>query len=551
MCSHEPTFRNLDAFMTSPLLRQAGGETAKLFQAIDQPQLDVERLAKAIENFLQAIDWEASRAEIGKLANTLLPIEHLLPPIYADWKPVLREAVAFLACHLPSERMIPKLVDQIVKPDRSLPARAIAFLAHMPTLQKLGQIVARNRNLHPDFRDELVKLENSIRDVDPAAIFLRIESELGPRLRRDKIKIESFLHAEASVSAVVRFSWQHPDHRLPQQGVLKVLKPGIEDSFRQEMDVLQSLVAHLDENCPDHPMAAADLGRIVEEVRQHLAPELDLRREQAHLQSAQKAYGNVSFVRIPELIPHLCTDRVTAMTYEEGCKIAEAFAKHPAKRRLLAERLFQAAAIQPLLEPETPSLLHADPHAGNLLVDPHTGDLIILDWALTTELPLDLRQQIVRLASAFALRDESMATRALARLCRQPPALHAETHQLIASHCSQAIKRLSPFQMPDLNDVAALVDALAFAGVPFRESLLVFRKVLSTLDGIIHQLTGELDLPSTASGYFASKNPLQLLQLFSPCAKSALFDSMELARSAPWLGFRLHLTWARQLFQGN
>ena len=50
--------------------------------------------------------------------------------------------------------------------------------------------------------------------------------------------------SEASVSAVIRFTWKNPD-RERQRGVFKVLKPYVREYYAEDMTLLQELGAFL------------------------------------------------------------------------------------------------------------------------------------------------------------------------------------------------------------------------------------------------------------------------------------------------------------------
>jgi len=129
----------------------------------------------------------------------------------------------------------------MLPPGVSLEKRIVVFIARMPSLQKLGQTIARNRNLDPDFRRELVKLENMIHDVTPEQIRTQIISKLGTRIESYRVRLESELHAEASVSAVMGFSWMNPESGGREEGVFKVQKPYIRDFMTEELDLMKGL----------------------------------------------------------------------------------------------------------------------------------------------------------------------------------------------------------------------------------------------------------------------------------------------------------------------
>src|SRR5207253_9729777 len=98
-----------------------------------------------------------------------------------------------------------------------------------------GQGNARKGPLGSAMRNALIRLENGIRDVQPEDIRAIIHKELGPRLETVGVEIASTILSEASVSAVVRFSWRDPETGRRERGVFKVLKPHIPEYFSEDM----------------------------------------------------------------------------------------------------------------------------------------------------------------------------------------------------------------------------------------------------------------------------------------------------------------------------
>ena len=126
--------------------------------------------------------------------------------------------------------------------------RAIAVMYECPALHKLGQVVARNPNMDPAFRHLLQQLETFAPKVTMEAIEGRLRNDLGNSIERYHLEIDSEPLAEASVAVVIGCRWQTPSGRGPsREGVLKVLKPGIESRLREELVILARLADYLDE----------------------------------------------------------------------------------------------------------------------------------------------------------------------------------------------------------------------------------------------------------------------------------------------------------------
>src|SRR6185503_17272057 len=77
--------------------------------------------------------------------------------------PIVHDSLLFFLDHLPEDRLLEKLVDIAYLPAGSRRSEAVmAFVAKTPSLQKLGQILARNQSLSPEYREALQQFENGI-----------------------------------------------------------------------------------------------------------------------------------------------------------------------------------------------------------------------------------------------------------------------------------------------------------------------------------------------------------------------------------------------------
>ena len=309
-----------DAALIGQFLRLLpADQMAALLALWEQGAVDPEALQPALLAALNAIDWENNRDAVGSLLNQLLPLETLVPEMYAAWRPVVRAAVAYAGSHLSPARLVPKLVDQLLlPPDTPLPQRVSAMIARVPSLQKIGQIVARYPRLDPAFRAELIKLENAIHDIAPAAVQAAIVDNLGPRLAHYRVKVAAEILAEASVSAVVRFSWLNPASGQRELGVFKVLKPYIPDFFEEDLAILQGLAAYFDLHRARYELPDIDLGQTFANISSLFAREVQLHQEQANLLRVERQYASLPGVRVPRLIAELCTPTMTALSDEGG-----------------------------------------------------------------------------------------------------------------------------------------------------------------------------------------------------------------------------------------
>lgn len=451
-----------------------------------------ERIA-AIEAALGSPLGRALRADMGTwIVDNLVPVEHLVPETYAAWRAPVRDAMLFVVNHLSDARLAPKLLEQIELPPRTQPeTRLLQLIARVPGLQKLGQVLARNRHLRPVLRKALSRLENSIHDVDAASVREIIRRQLGPRIERFAVQLGPALLSEASVSAVIRFTWRDPGTGERQRGVFKVLKPHIPACFAEDMAMLQELAQYFGRRHREYGPGARLIPDTFKKVRRLLRHEVDFVREQKTLLEAGELYRRVSGVRVPRLMQPLCTATITAMSEEAGAKVTDAAARMPTWRRgRVADQLVQALLAVPLFASGERSLFHADPHAGNLLYNGATGDLILIDWAMPEWLSRHQRRHLALLFLMVALRDPVGATNAITALGEQRVRRGSPQARTIHDCVRRFLDGLPLKHVPSAVDAMRLMEKVAFQGIRFPGPLVMLSKVVFTLDGILADIGG-------------------------------------------------------------
>jgi ubiquinone biosynthesis protein len=454
------------------------------------PGAPLEARVEKIRELLTRPDSQLFREEMSRRVLQYLPTDALVPDLYKHWRPLVHDAMFFMMSRLSAARLAPKLIEQVDLPSQTKPEeRLLRLIAKVPGLQKLGQVLARNRNLPQGLRRELTKLENGICDVSTGQIQAVIQHELGSRLHECRVKVAPAIYVEASVSAVVRFTWWNTDRKRRERGVFKVLKPYIPECFAEDMDLLARLAKFMGSKHRQYGFAPHVLPDTFNDVRRLLQHEVDFTREQATLNEAAQLYCKIPGVGVPRVIDPLCTAKITAITEEKGKKITDAVARMPAWRRAeVSEQLVDALIAIPLFAPVGDVLFHADPHAGNLLYDGRSSELIILDWALTERLTRSQRRQLALLFLMIFLRDPVGASDAI--LALSPPGnRRRKMHpHRIREMVTEYLNSLPVKRIPGAVDAVNLLEGLGWQGVRLPSSLLMFRKALFTLDGILHDI---------------------------------------------------------------
>jgi len=481
----------------------------------------------AVEAVLASESGRFWRDELGRWTVRMVPVDLLVPEEYRQWRPLVRDAMGFVVSRLSANRLAPKVVEQMeLTADTPPEERLLRFIAKVPGLQKIGQVLARNRKLDPRVRRALSELENGISDVSINEIRAIIVQQLRRRLAKHAVEIDSAILCEASVSAVVPFTWRNPESGRRERGVFKVLKPYIPSCYAEDMKILQQLAGHLARKHRTSGVRLAGLAETLTEIRLLLEREVDFRGEQKTLLNALRIYRSVPGVRVPRLIEPLSTDVITALTRESGAKVTEALTRLDTDRVRVAERLAEALVAVPALTRDKDAIFHADPHAGNVLYDKRHGELVILDWALTEHLTRSQRKNVLMLVLMMILRDAAGVHRAVECLRERRTAEDREQTRIVREHVNRFLDALPLFQVPAAMDAMRLLDEIAMEGIRFPAALLMYRKASFTLDGVLEDIAGSSIRMDTAITRYAAEHwaatCATLVSLLSPADWIAL-----------------------------
>jgi ubiquinone biosynthesis protein len=447
----------------------------------------------AIKTVLRSPAGKLLRAEVGRwIVQKIAPVEVLVPETYRQWRAPVRDCMLFVVSRLSAARLAPKILEQIEEPADTPPeTRLLQLIAKVPGLQKLGQVIARNRHLSSALRNALTELENGIHDVTAEQVCAIIRQELGPRLETFGVEMEPEILSEASVSAVVRFTWKDPQSGERQRGVFKVLKPYIPACFAEDMDILQRLADFFGTRGRKYGAVAAVIPDTFTKVRRLLQHEVDFAREQTTLLEAGQLYASMPGVRVPRVIKELCTPTITAITEEHGGKVTSAVAGLSGWRRArIAEQLIETLVAVPLFSAKADAIFHADPHAGNLLYHCRTRELVVLDWALTERLSRKQRRHLALLVFMVGLRDPVGASYQIHALSQPRAGSNSQQLQHIRDSVTRFLDALPVTHVPGAVDSMRLLQNVALKGIKFPAPLIMFSKVLFTLDGILHDIGG-------------------------------------------------------------
>lgn len=263
-----------------------------------------------------------------------------------------------------------------------------------PTFIKMGQFLSSHAGFLP--RPYLKQLERLRDEVPPFPfddVVKLIESEFGMPLKEIFPEFSAESLASASLAQV------HSAVTVDGQRVaVKVRRPGIEETIRADIEVLEGLAGFAQKRSAYGDIY--DFPNLVEQFRITILEEIDFRIEAESIVSISESISEYSLVQLPRIYPELVTRQVLTLELIEGYKInqSEKLAKIPQEVKTeMARELIGAYLRQVLIE----GVFHADPHPGNVLILPE-GKIVLIDLGLVGRLDAVGRSAAARLLLGFA-----------------------------------------------------------------------------------------------------------------------------------------------------
>ena len=365
------------------------------------------------------------------------------------------------------------------------------FLGLGSAFIKLGQLLSARPDVLPaDLVEQLATLQDRVPAFPFAVVQDLLEQELGERCA-EIIDLESEPLGSASLAQVHRASL-----RSGRQVVLKVQRPGLERTFRLDLEVMQQVAAAVQR----HPRwgRGRDWIGIAQECRRVLLRELDFRLEAEHAARFRQQFLDDPGIRIPAVVWELSTRRVLCLDYVPGIKITDRQALMEAG--IVPAAVAEKGAASYLQQLVRFGFFHADPHPGNLAVA-SDGALIYYDFGMMGQLSSRLRGRLGSMVRAAAGRDAAGLVKELQLAGVIAPGVDpGPVRRLVRVMLEEALT--PPFSANVLERLSGDLYDLVY-GQPFRlpPELIFVMRALSTFEGVGRSLDSGFSLVSIARPY--------------------------------------------------
>ena len=280
--------------------------------------------------------------------------------------------------------------------DPSLPPVTRALTAMGPAYIKFGQILSTR----PDVvGDDLAQQLRVLQDKLPPFTVEAARTSIPQALGRPADEIFAEISPPVAAASIA----QVHKARVRETGetvAVKVLRPGIERAFRQDIDAFYFAARAIELISPSsrrlRPM------EVIRHFEGVVMGELDLRLESAAASEFAANTKDDDGFQLPEIKWHLSDRRVMTMGWAEGVPLGDNAALDAAghDRVALSERVLQLFLSHALRD----GFFHADMHPGNLKVAPN-GDIIAYDFGIMGHIDEYTRRVYAEILFGFIRRD--------------------------------------------------------------------------------------------------------------------------------------------------
>ena len=367
------------------------------------------------------------------------------------------------------------------------PAEFRAILEDLgPTFMKIGQVLSTRSEILPQaYCDELAHLQANTTPLPFEEVVAALDAVYGDRRGRIFRSIDPKPLGSASLAQVHKATLMNGD-----EVAVKVQRPGVRTVMAQDIDVLRSIVKHLDRFIPNDQML--DFHAVVEELWVAFVEETDFTREAENLREFALLNRDVAFVSCPEPYLEYCTPDVLVMEYVDGISIRDADAIIDAGYNLseIGDKMMDNFAKQILDD----GFFHADPHPGNIVIK--DGKIVYLDLGIMGRLSSRDRSAFGEIIKAVGLQNASALKDALISFAVDVN-LESIDHPRLLSELDNVLGSYASCDVADIDIGAFLTDILALTRqckVTLPSSVTAVSRSLVTLEGTVLAYVGSFNI---------------------------------------------------------
>jgi ubiquinone biosynthesis protein len=388
------------------------------------------------------------------------------------------------------ERLASDVSEMPSRPQVDLaPRRFRAMLEELgSTFIKLGQILSTRPDLiSPAYLEELKTLQNDCEPIPYAAIESAITTGLGAPPETLFADIDHEPLATASIAQVHRATTLQGD-----EVVVKVRRPGVCEEMRSDIVIMYRMAKFLDAVIEES--AITESAGVVREFEKALNDELNFNIEAANCRNFRVLHKAREDIAVPLVYDELTSESIITLEFLKGTPFNNL--GDEVDKKAIAARTVREAFDEVFID----GFFHGDPHPGNLLLL-EDGRYGILDFGLCGQLTPQLREMLIVLVLAVAIKDADTAARTLYRLGQGESRVNIA---LLRDDLSALFEKWLGRTIKDVDSTLLMQELLLLAfkhriRVPAEFTLLA--RAGATIEGQVRTFDPNIDIAKAAEPY--------------------------------------------------
>ncbi len=363
------------------------------------------------------------------------------------------------------------------------------------TFIKFGQVLANRPDMFPpEVIKELAKLQDDVPPFPFAVLVEIVACELGRPVTEVFASIDEVPLAAASIAQV------HRARLLSgEEVVIKVRRPGLEKSVREDLAVLRDIATYIEENFEEleHIRPCA----LVEEFARTFAMEMDLRAEARNIDRFARNFADEPNVRLPKVYHEFCNSSLLTMEYLSGRKVTQvedwsSFPREPEEIANLGTKLLLKSVFEH-------RFYHADPHPGNFLVA-DDGTVCLLDFGMVGFVSESRMEEMLSFMVGLVSYDAQILVAAILEAGLAPATLNRREFQ---RDVEQMLNQFANLSLEDM-DLEVLfrssIETIYKHRISLPADLLGVARAISTMEGIARQIYPQYNPLKSVQPYLVS-----------------------------------------------
>lgn len=365
-----------------------------------------------------------------------------------------------------------------------------------PIFIKFGQMLSTRRDLMPDdIATELTRLQDRVPPFSSIEARQLIEKAYGRPVTEVFQHFETDPMASASIAQVHAAKlWNGKDV------VVKVLRPGIEKTIRQDIAVMYLLAELVQRYWKDARRLRPV--EIVAEYEKTIFDELDLIREAANASQVRRNFAGDPMLYVPEVYWDYTHTNVMVMERIYGTPVGDI--QRLKELGVNFKRLGELGVEVFFTQVFRHNFFHADMHPGNIFVDatnPNEPQYMAVDFGIVGTLTPEDKRYLAENFYAFFNRDYKRVAELHVESGWVPPNTRVDEFESAIRSVCEPIFNLPIKDISFGNFLLRLFQTARRFNMEVQPQLVLLQKTLLNIEGLGRQLYPDLDLWSTAKPF--------------------------------------------------